>query len=851
MVTKRHSVPKAWLAAATLAFGLLVGAAHAAGDPPDRVARVSYLRGNVSFQAAGDDQWVQMSLNRPVITGDRVYADRDSRAELEIGSAAMRLDEGTTVSLLNIDDNIAQLELTEGTLNLHVRRVFDGQSYEIDTPTLAFVVDRPGDYRVDIAPDGGSTMVTVFEGGGDVYGENNASYSVQSGNSYKFHDSALRDYEVFDLPRRDDFDQWCATRNDRYERSVSRRYVSEEVIGYADLDDYGSWNDEPTYGSVWYPTRVDVGWTPYRYGRWSWVDPWGWTWVDNSPWGFAPFHYGRWAYIGNRWGWCPGPSRVRPIYAPALVAFVGGSGWGVSVGFNSGPVGWFPLGPRDVYVPWYRASRDYFTNVNVRNTTIINNTYITNVYNNYSRGGPITNVNYAYRTNVNAVTAVPRNVFVGAGAVAGARVQVNEARLRDAQVVSRVGIVPERASFAGAGGRGAAAPVAALDRRVIARSTPPGQSAPIASRIQAIQRNDAQPLTRGQLRELPAARGNGPGAAGRGDVASRVQVVGQNERGTPQPLPMRGGGTPAQRAGGNGPDRGGNDRSVGAMPPSRGDAGNPGRGAGAVDARGGDVRAPARRGAADERSAPNATDRGALPSSRFAPHTGNRGEGNGTPPTRGNAAPPVRGSIEAPGRNASGTPSREVNTPNRSEDMRGSRNAPDVRTRGNTGDNGQPSNRFAPRTQPAEGNRPAPAQRTQPTDSPRAPAFNREAPSTRARDMSNPRGDSRETPQFQQRNVPAPAQRSTPSFQQRETAAPVQRSAPQQQFQRREAPAPVQRAAPQFQPREAPAPTQRSAPPQQMQRSAPPPAQHNAPQERRQAPPNRGRGNDDKDKDRH
>jgi len=140
---------------------------------------------------------------------------------------------------------------------------------------------------------------------------------VREGRAYRFYDDRLRDVRVFDLPREDDFDRWCFERMDRYQNSPSRRYVSEEIIGYADLDDYGSWSTAATYGSIWYP-RVNAGWAPYRHGHWSWIDPWGWTWVDNESWGFAPSHYGRWAYVGNRWGWVPGPRHVRPIYAPAL-----------------------------------------------------------------------------------------------------------------------------------------------------------------------------------------------------------------------------------------------------------------------------------------------------------------------------------------------------------------------------------------------------------------------------------------------------------------------------------------------------------------------------------------------------
>jgi hypothetical protein len=238
---------------------------------------------------------------------------------------------------------------------------------------------------------------------------------------------------------------------------------------------------------------------------------------------------------------------VRPVYAPALVAFVGGVGFGIGVGVNTGPVGWFPLGPRDVYVPWYHASHNYFTNVNVRNTTIVNNTYITNVYNNYSRGRPLTNANYAYRQNVAAVTAVPRDAFVGARPVNAARVQVNEAQLRNANVATRVGIAPTRASFVAANAeRARVTPTAQIaNRNVIARTAPPPRAASVDTRIAAIQKNGAQPLATRQLRQIGTPVAVAAGAAGAAAIATRgggnprVQLVGQNAQVKPQPLPLR------------------------------------------------------------------------------------------------------------------------------------------------------------------------------------------------------------------------------------------------------------------------------------------------------------------------
>ncbi len=534
MVYRRLSRLGTWLVPLLLMFA---AAGQALADPPGRVARLSYVGGDVSMQPAGLDEWSEARINRPLVTGDSLYSDRASRLEMEIGAATIRLDERTAFRLLNLDDDSAQVELTSGTLNLTVRHVFEGQTYEIDTPTLALVIQTPGQYRVDISPKGDSTMVSVVDGNGDVYGRDNASFRVRQGESYRFYDSLLKDYEVLDLPRQDDFDRWCYERADRYERSPSRRYVSEEIIGYADLDDYGSWSTAASYGSIWYPSRVDAGWTPYRDGHWSWIDPWGWTWVDNTPWGFAPSHYGRWAHVGSRWGWVPGPRHVRPIYAPALVAFVGGGGFSVSIS-SGGPIGWFPLGPRDIYVPWYSGSRSYFNNINVRNTTIINNTYITNVYNDYSRGRPINNFNYAYRNDQRAYTAVSHDAFINARSVNSARVQVAQAQLSQGRVVSRVEMAPTARSFAG----GNAAPdsrrnvqATTFNREVIARTAPPARRLDAQERIQAISRNNNQPLAVSQMRELSTSR---PSADER--QTRRVQVVG-GERPSATAVPSRAG----------------------------------------------------------------------------------------------------------------------------------------------------------------------------------------------------------------------------------------------------------------------------------------------------------------------
>jgi hypothetical protein len=510
-------------------------------DPPSRVARLSLITGPVSFVPAGENDWAEAQLNRPLISGDKLWADRGARAELEIGSSVIRVDEQSSFNFLNLDDDHAQVELTQGTLNLRVRRLYDNQSYEIDTPTLAFVINRVGEYRIDVAPDGSGTIVTTFHGGGDAYGEGGARFRVEEGQSIRFNDPQLRDYASNGVPNPDDFDRFCFDRDGRWDNSPSRQFVSEEVIGYDDLDSNGSWSNEPDYGNVWYPTTVSVGWTPYSYGHWGWVGAYGWTWIDSSPWGFAPFHYGRWAYVNNRWGWCPGPQHVRPYYAPALVAFIGGGGgrFGFSAG---GPVGWFPLGPRDVYVPGYHVSRDYFSRVNIYNTRIDNVT-INNYYGNYSRGNfDYARVNYANRNIAGAVTAVPGNVFVGARPIRGSAVAVNRETFANPHVSGFAAIAPTRDSLAFRGSRGGAVPPqAALNRNIIAATRPPAPIASFAQRETQLQRDPGRALPVNQLRIAPAQSGaNQPnGLATRAGFGGRpnVNVVTSNGQPARTPAP--------------------------------------------------------------------------------------------------------------------------------------------------------------------------------------------------------------------------------------------------------------------------------------------------------------------------
>jgi hypothetical protein len=475
-------------------------------DPPSRVARLGYMEGSVSIQPAGETEWVEAVANRPLTTGDKLWADKGSRAELQLGASVIRLDANTGFSFLNLDDTTVQIQLTSGSVNVRVRQLDENAVFEIDTPNLAFTLYQPGSYRVEASEDGTYTVVTIRDGDGEATG-NGQTYKIHAGQRATFSGTDSLNADVVQVGDPDQFDTWANNRDHRHDDSRSAQYVSHDVVGYEDLDDNGDWREDSNYGHVWFPNRVAVGWAPYHEGHWDWIAPWGYTWVDDSSWGYAPFHYGRWVTVGGRWGWVAGPLAVRAVYAPALVVFIGGGGGGFG-----GNVGWFPLGPREVYVPSYHVSREYVNRVNISNTTV-NRVQITNVYNttiiNKSTTN-ITNVTYVNRNVQGAVTAVPQRAFAGAQPVGRAAVTVNARDIASAPVSARVAVAPTQESVLGA--RAATAnhvttpPQAVMNREVVAKATPPPPPVAFAKQQQAMAAHPGQPLAKREMQSLrPAA----------------------------------------------------------------------------------------------------------------------------------------------------------------------------------------------------------------------------------------------------------------------------------------------------------------------------------------------------------
>jgi hypothetical protein len=399
------------------------------------------------------------------------------------------MNSASSLEFLNLDDSNVQLRVTGGSLIVRLRDLGDQDSFAVDTPNLAFSLLRPGEYRIEVKPDSATTMVTVRGGEGELTGPNQA-FTVHAGEMALVSGTDQPTYQTVGAPARNDFDTWSLGRDQRDDQSPSARYVSRELVGYQDLDQYGSWRTTPDYGAVWVPNGTPSGWAPYHYGHWLWVDPWGWTWVDDAPWGFAPFHYGRWAYVGNYWGWVPGPIAERPVYSPALVAWVGGGAIG-------GGIAWFALGPREVYVPSYHVSPVYLNRINVTNTVIVNNVNITNVN--------VTNVQYVNRGAPGAVMAVQQAAFASAKPVQSAAIVVQPAALRSATVVATAAVAPTRVSVTRAAQPGAKVvqpPPSMQGKQVIAKRTPPPPPVPFAQKQQALAANAGRPLDTNQVQQI-------------------------------------------------------------------------------------------------------------------------------------------------------------------------------------------------------------------------------------------------------------------------------------------------------------------------------------------------------------
>jgi hypothetical protein len=332
-------------------------------DPPARVGRLAFAEGTVSFHDAQDANWTAAVANETLTSGDSLWTEPNARSEVSVAGTRVRLDQSTQLDMLQIDDSQTRLQLDQGRLDIKTFTLDTKQPYEIVTPRGTVKLEAEGDYYIESGSTEDPTRLGVRSGAAQITGLNGQVLAVRAGEVGEVTgDAATPQLHTIQTAPPPVPTYWA--QRDQQISYAQPQYISSDVVGYEDMQAYGGWSNDPDYGQVWAPTSVPSGWQPYHTGRWAYSQPYGWTWVDEQPWGFAPYHYGRWANRGDRWFWVPPERREHSVYAPALVAFIGGAELSLALGGNSQPVGWFPLGPREAYVPPYTNDRAYYERIN-------------------------------------------------------------------------------------------------------------------------------------------------------------------------------------------------------------------------------------------------------------------------------------------------------------------------------------------------------------------------------------------------------------------------------------------------------------------------------------------------------
>ncbi len=342
-----------------------------ADEPAARVARIKFIEGDAQLKRIDGEEWEKAALNLPMVEGDELQTFEGARVEIQFDNETyLRMDENSIVKIVSLGDEGTALSISRGTALFSVLTFDTDAGYlEIDAPQTTVAITGEGKYRIDAGDEFDRTVsVSVWDGG------TARLYTLDSGFSLKNDQTATMNldgtyagkWEVArSLQSFNDFDQWSADRDDLISKSLADahygKYYDSNIYGADELNDNGSWQYDNSYGYLWRPyDRAISGyndWSPYRYGHWRWLPYYGWTWVNDEPWGWSTYHYGRWIFLNGHWFWTP--------YSYSSYYGGGYSWWRpaiVYMGYIGGRICWYPLAYNYRYYNYNWRYRNYWPN---------------------------------------------------------------------------------------------------------------------------------------------------------------------------------------------------------------------------------------------------------------------------------------------------------------------------------------------------------------------------------------------------------------------------------------------------------------------------------------------------------
>ena len=295
---------------ALLLVVMVLGALPALADSTARIVRLSYVDGDVQIDRVTGHGAERAVLNMPVIQGMQLSTSGSATAEVEFeDGSTLRLVPDSTVefrklSLRSSGERVSSIELTQGTAYLEATTKKDACS--ITAGGQEITLAHGAHLRVNRSAS--NLALAVFKGEAEVQNPN-GSVRVKKDETLNLDLNDPTQYQLVKGIDPNSYDNWNQQR-DKYRQTYASNhhdgYNSLYSYGWSDLNYFGGFYPYGSYGMLWRPFGVGMGWDPFADGAWMYYPGYGYMWVSGYPWGWMPYRYGSWMFVpGYGWGWSP------------------------------------------------------------------------------------------------------------------------------------------------------------------------------------------------------------------------------------------------------------------------------------------------------------------------------------------------------------------------------------------------------------------------------------------------------------------------------------------------------------------------------------------------------------------